>query len=137
MTQAPAYGTAASQPASAAAPKPAQRNTAIGYGDPAPAYSPPPYATTAAASSYAAPPPSATKQVDTGAGVYPQQSLFDLSKGSTDSGSSRPGNVVHPPNAYTPAGSSGAAAQPATTDTASDGAGVYPQQSLSDILSGK
>jgi hypothetical protein len=116
---------------------PGQGTAAIGYGDPAPAYAPPPrpYATAAAASSYAA---SSANQVDTGAGVYPQQSLFDLSKGSTDSSASRPGNVVHPPNAYTPTGSSGAAPQPAaTTDTAADGAGVYPQQSLSDIFSGK
>jgi hypothetical protein len=136
QAQLPANGSAPAQPApaSAAAPKPAKK---IGYGDPAPAYSPPPRPAATTASSYAAPPASAPKQVDTGAGVYPQQSLFDLSKGSTDSGSSRPGNVVHPPNAYTPAGSSGAAAQPAATDTAADGAGVYPQQSLSDIMSGK
>jgi hypothetical protein len=137
QAQAPAYGTAAVQPASAAAPQPPHRNTAIGYGDPAPAYSPPP--TTAAASSYAAPPASSANQVDTGAGVYPSQSLADLFKGSTtDSSSSRPGNVVHPPNAYTPVGSSGTASQPApAADAAAGSAGVYPQQSLSDILSGK
>ena len=133
QAQAPAYGTAGAQPP--------YRNTAIGYGDPAPAYAPPPrpYGTTAAASSYAAPPASSANQVDTGAGVYPSQSLVDLFKGSTtDSSSSRPGNVVHPPNAYTPAGSSGAASQPApAADASSDGAGVYPQQSLSDIFSGK
>ena len=120
---------------------PGQSAAAIGYGDPAPAYAPPPrsYATTAAASSYAAPPASSAKQVDTGAGVYPSQSLVDLFKDSTtDSSSSRPGNVVHPPNAYTPAGSSGAASQPAAAaDAGAEGAGVYPQQSLSDIFSGK
>lgn len=131
QAQAPAYGTAAAQPP--------YRNTAVGYGDPAPAYSPPPrpYGTTA--NSYAAPPASSANQVDTGAGVYPSQSLVDLFKGSTtDSSSSRPGNVVHPPNAYTPAGSSGAASQPASAaDAGVDGAGVYPQQSLSDIFSGK
>ncbi len=132
QAQPPAYGTAA-RPANTAAPKPAKP---IGYGDPAPAYSPPPrpHAPPAA---YAAPPASAAKQVDTGAGVYPQQSLFDPSKNSADSGSSRPGNVVHPPNAYTPSGSSGAPSEPATEDTAATGAGVYPQQSLSGIFSGK
>jgi hypothetical protein len=120
---------------------PGQSTAAIGYGDPAPAYAPPPrpYATTAAANSYAAPPASSTNKVEAGAGVYPSQSLVDLFKGSTtDSSSSRPGNVVHPPNAYTPVGSSGAASQPApAADAAADGAGVYPQQSLSDIFSGK
>jgi hypothetical protein len=131
----PANVTVTAQPGNVAAPNPARK---VGYGDAAPAYSPPrPSVTTAAASSYAAPPAAATTQLDTGAGVYPQQSLFDLSKVSSDSGSSRPGNVVHPPNAYTPAGSSGGAAQSVTTDTVSDGAGVYPQQSISDVFSGK
>jgi hypothetical protein len=119
---------------------PGQSTAAIGYGDPAPAYAPPrrPYATTAAASSYAAPPASSATQADTGGGVYPSQSLFDLSKNSTDSSAPRPGNVVHPPNAYTPVGSSGAAPQPAAaTDPAADGAGVYPQQSIADVFSGK
>jgi hypothetical protein len=136
----------APQPAAAAtmgqpgAMPPGQSTAAIGYGDPAPAYAPPrSYATTAAPNSYAAPAASSVKQVDTATGAYPSQSLVDLFKGSTtDASSSRPGNVVHPPNAYTPAGSSGAAAQPASAaDAGADGAGVYPQQSLSDIFSGK
>lgn len=138
----PPPGAAAATMGQPGAMAPGRNTATIGYGDPAPAYAPPPrpYTTTAAANAYAAAPASSANQADTGAGVYPSQSLVDLFKSSTttDASSSRPGNVVHPPNAYTPAGSSGPAPQPAaTTDAAADGAGVYPQQSLADIFSGK